>query len=237
MTEARKPDSDELAEDILGFARRELHTIKDLVLRPAVVLKAMMEQGPDGGGAYSRPLRLYFALSGIGMLILFLRGGADEYIFQSISPEALAEFAQRAGKSTDAFMADADGWMTLIMIPLQSLLLALSTVPLFRLWDQDNLGWKRGIRATFCWLNAWSILMIPSLWWAYDGGLLGAVLGVVVQLLGAVTFFRMGRGRWFKSTAMGVLKAFLLFVAVQIVLIVCAGIVQIVGLLSAIHLS
>jgi len=168
MTDRRRP-GDELAGDGLGLGGRELVTARDLLLRPATVLHAWMEGGAEGGGAYARPLRLYLGLNAILMLILFLRGGAG-FMLEGLPPEMMAPLLEQSGKSRDAFIADADGWMTLVMVPLLSALYALAAAPLLRLWDQDDLGWRRGFRASFGWLCAWTVLMLPMSWWAYGTG-------------------------------------------------------------------
>lgn len=214
MTDTRKP-GDELAEDVLGMGGREVVTVRDLLLRPATVLKAWMEGGADGGGVYARPLRLYLALNAILMLILFLKGGAG-FMLEGYPPEVMAPLLEQAGKSRDAFIADADGWMTLVMVPLLSLFFALAATPLLRWWDQENLGWRKGFRATFAWLCAWTVPMMPLAWWGYGKGPVAAMVSLVIMLLGIVAFVRMGHGRWFRSRAIGILKGFVLMIAVQI---------------------
>jgi hypothetical protein len=236
MTEAKKPDGNELADDVLGFARLELHTVKDLVLRPAVVLQVMMERGPNGGGAYTRPLRLYLILCAFLMLILFLQGGAD-YLLTGLPPEMINALVERSGKSMDAFMADADGWMSLVMVPILSTFYALLSVPFFRLWDREDLGWRRGLRSTFCWLNAWTVLILPLSWWVYGTGPLAAILSALIFLLGIIAFLRMGRGRWFHSTFMGVLKAILLMIIIQIAGAIGMLLVSGIGILGAVFTS
>ena len=213
MTETRKP-GDELAEDFLGFGGREVLTAKSLLLRPATVLRSWMEEGADGGGAYARPLRLYLGLNAILMLVLFLKGGAG-FILDGLPPEQLAPMLEMSGKSRDAFIADADGWMTLVMVPVLSACYAMAAAPLLRWWDPDDLGWRRGFRATFGWLCAWTVPMLPLSWWGYGSSPLAAIIGAVIVLIGIVSFVRMGHGRWFGSPILGVLKGIGLMIAVQ----------------------
>lgn len=234
MTNTRKP-GDELAEDIFGFAGREVITTRDLILRPAIVLKAWMEAGPEGGGGYARPLRLYLGLNAILMLILFLQGGAG-FILDGMPPAMIDPLLEQSGKSRDAFIADADGWMTLVMVPLLSTFYALAATPLLRLWDTENLGWRRGFRAAFAWLCAWTVLMLPLAWWARGTGSLAATVSAVIMLLGIVAFVRMGRGRWFKSYLGGVVKGTALMLAVQVSAAfggVLVGMIGIVGALGS----
>ena len=102
----------DLGEDATGFGRVELRTVWGMLARPAVVLDAYMTGGPTGHGEYTRPLRLYLALCGVMMVILFLIGGSGEVMLSDIPEEALAPLLEAAGKSRDAFFADADGWMS-----------------------------------------------------------------------------------------------------------------------------
>lgn len=231
MTETRKP-GDELAEDFLGFAGREVVTARDLILRPATVLQAWMQAGPEGGGAYARPLRLYLALNAILMLLLFLKGGAG-FILDGVPPAVMNPLLEQAGKSRDAFIADADGWMTLVMVPLLSTFYALAATPLLRLWDKDDLGWRRGFRATFGWLCAWTVLMLPLAWWGYGAGRVAGMISVAIMVLGIVAFVRMGRGRWFKSYPVGVLKGLALMLAVQVAAMFGGLLVGAVGVVGA----
>lgn len=214
MTDARKP-GDELAEDVLGMGGRELVTVRDLLLRPATVLKAWMEGGAEGGGVYARPLRLYLGLNAILMLVLFLKGGAG-FMLEGYPPEVMAPMLEQSGKSRDAFIADADGWMTLVLVPLLSLCFALAATPLLRWWDKEDLGWRKGFRATFAWLCAWTVPMLPLSWWGYGTGPVAAMVSLVVMLIGVVSFVRMGHGRWFRTRPIGVLKGIVLMIAVQI---------------------
>lgn len=231
MTDRRRP-GDELAEDVLGLGGRELVTARDLLLRPATVLHAWMEGGAEGGGAYARPLRLYLGLNAILMLILFLRGGAG-FMLEGLPPEMMDPLLEQSGKSRDAFIADADGWMTLVMVPLLSALYALAAAPLLRLWDQDDLGWRRGFRASFGWLCAWTVLMLPMSWWAYGTGPVAAAVSAVIMLVGIVAFFRMGQGRWFSAPLFGVVKGVALMVVVQVAATFGGVLVGAIGVLGA----
>ncbi|MFA4951339.1 hypothetical protein [Brevundimonas sp.] len=232
MTDARKP-GDELAEDVLGMGGRELVTVRDLLLRPATVLMAWMEGGAEGGGVYARPLRLYLALNAILMLILFLKGGAG-FMLEGYPSEVMTPLLEQSGKTRDAFIADADGWMTLVMVPLISLFFALAATPLLRWWDKDDLGWRRGFRATFGWLCAWTVPMMPLAWWGYGKGPVAALVSLVIMLLGIVAFVRMGRGRWFKTSLGGVVKGVVLMIAVQIAAGFGGVLVGGIGILGAI---
>ena len=205
----------ELSDDALGFGLLELRTARDVVLRPRAVLEAWMTQGPTGGGHYSRPLRLYLALNAILMLVLFLQGGSA-MMLGGIPAEMMDPLIAASGKSRDAFMADADGWMSLVMVPVLSLFYALLATPLLRWWDPDTLGWRRGLRAAFAYLNALTVPLLPFAWWMFDvgpGQLIGSVALFVIAI---VAFMRMGAGRWYRSPVVGLAKAVGLWVAIQL---------------------
>ena len=231
MVNAEKP-GEGLAADVLGFGGRELLTAKALILRPAGVLQAWMEQGAEGGGQYSRPLRLYLALNAFLMLILFIKGGAG-FLLEDLPPEVMTALLEQSGKSSDAFIADADGWMTLVMVPLLSVFYALASAPLLRLWDPDNLGWRRGFRASFAWLCAWTVLILPLTWWGYDRNPLAGAIALAIMVLGIVAFLRMGRGRWYRGLPGGLGKAVLLMVCIQFSGMIGGALVVGVGLLGA----
>ena len=112
---APKPAAlNDLSEDALGFGAAELVTARDLLLRPREVLEAWMSAGPTGGGRYARPLRLYLGLNALLMLILFLHGGTGMMV-AGMPDGVLQPLIEASGKSRDAFVADADGWMTLVL--------------------------------------------------------------------------------------------------------------------------
>jgi len=206
----------DLSDDALGFGLLELRTARDLVLRPRTVLEAWMTQGPDGGGRYARPLRLYLALNAILMLVLFLQGGTA-MMLGAVPPEMIDPLIAASGKSRDAFMADADNWMSLVLVPLLSVFYALAAAPLMRWWDPDKLGWRRGFRAAFAWLNALTVPLLPFSWWMYKPGP-GQLIGTVVLFVIAITaFMRMGAGRWYSTPVFGLAKAFGLWLTIQLV--------------------
>lgn len=227
-----RKSGDELADDVLGFGGREVVTARDLLLRPASVLQSWMEAGPEGGGAYARPLRLYLALNAILMLLLFLRGGAG-FLLDGFPPAMIESLVSQSGKSRDAFVADADGWMTLVMVPLLSVFYALAAAPLLRWWDRADLGWRLGFRAAFGWLCAWTVPMMPIAWWGFGVGPAAALVSFAISLLGVLSFVRMGHGRWFSSYVVGVLKAVLLMLIVQVAAMIGGTMVVGVGLLGA----
>jgi hypothetical protein len=221
----------DLSDDTLGFGVQELVTARDVLVRPRPVLEAWMTAGPSGGGRYARPLRLYLALNAILMLVLFLQGGSG-VMLGAVGEDVLQPLIEASGKSRDAFMADADNWMTLVLVPILSLAYACAATPLLRWWDPDHLGWRRGFRAAFAYLCAWTVPILPLSIWAYDGGVAGLAVAVAIFAIGVVTFLRMGRERWWRSPAEGLGKAVLLGLAVQLAGFVGGAPVFAIGLLA-----
>ncbi|MGH6978267.1 MAG: hypothetical protein ACRED4_03080 [Brevundimonas sp.] len=229
--ETRKQVLNDLSDDTLGFGGTDLRTVRDLLLQPKAVLEGWMTHGPTGGGAYSRPLKLYLALNAILMLICFLRGGFG-YLLDALPPELLTSVLQQSGKSRDAFVGDADNWMSLVIVPLTAPLLVVFTTPLFRWWDPEDLRWRRGVRASLAYLNAWTVLMLPFSWFMYGAGPAAMGFTVLFSLMGVVAFLRMGRGRWYKSYGPGVGKSLIVLLAMQIVGIIATSLVAAVGLFA-----
>lgn len=218
---AQTPDNlrsklSDLSEDTLGFGGLELHTVWQLIRNPRAVLEAWMTAGPSGGGAFARPFRLYMGLNAILMLMLFLQGGAARRIFVGLSPRVLEPLIAASGKTRDAFISDADGWMSLTLMPILSPFYALATAPLLRWWDPEELGRKRGYRAAFAFLCAWTVLMLPIAWWTNAPGIVGQIASAIMLAFGIVAFVRMGAGRWWQSPLGGLGKAVVLAVAIQI---------------------
>ena len=222
MTDPHKPAPEpkagglnDLSDDALGFGAQELRTARDVVVRPRAVLEAWMTEGPSGGGRYARPLRLYLALNAVLMLVLFLKGGSD-MMLDWLGPAVLDPLIAASGKSRDAFMSDADGWMSLVMVPVLSLFYALAAAPLLRWWDPEDLGWRRGFRAAFGWLSAVTVPLLPLAWWMYDPGL-GQMIGTAALfVIAVVAFLRMGAGRWYSTPVFGLAKAVGLWFAIQL---------------------
>ncbi len=221
----------DLSDDTLGFGAQELVTARDLLIRPRQVLEAWMTAGPSGGGRYARPLRLYLALNAILMLILFLQGGSTLMLPPQVAP-ALETLIAESGKSRDAFLADVDNWMTLLMVPVLSAAYACAITPLLRWWDPENLGWRRGFRASFAYLCAWTVPYLPIAWWTFADGPVRAIAGLALFVIGIVAFMRMGAGRWWRSPFVGVAKAVGLAVALQLAGTIGFVPVLIIGLLA-----
>ena len=223
-----------LSQDATGFGRAEWRTVRDSLVRPRALLETYMTQGSDGGGLYARPLRLYLTLCGLLMLVLFLKGGAAIYL-APYPADMLAPMVQASGKSQEAFMADADNWMSLTMVPVLLAFYAVISAPLLRWWDHEDLGWRRGFRATFAYLNALTIPILPLSPFAFDPVFSGYWF-LFLMVVSIVTFLRMGGGRWFQSWGPGVIKALALTFGIQV--FGSIGILPIIGigLMAAVHL-
>ncbi len=204
----------EFGEDATGFGTLELRTAWHTLIRPAAVLEAYMTGGPTGHGLYARPLRLYLALCGILMLMLFLMGGST-IMLAGLPPELIQPLIDQSGKSRDAFMGDADNWMTLVLVPITAVFYALCSAPLLRWWDPDHLGWRKSFRATFLFLNAWTIPILPIGWLGYHPAFAGWSM-IIFTIVSVVAFLRAGRGRWYRSMPIGVAKALLLTLVTMI---------------------
>lgn len=230
---SREPEAGlhHLSEDATGFGERELRTVKDAFVKPAAMLDAYMTLGPSGGGVYARPLRFYLTLCGVLMLQLFLMGGTT-IMFAGLPPEALDPLIAQSGKSRDAFLADADNWMSLVLVPLNALLYALVSAPLLRWWDAADLGWRKAFRATFHYLNVWTLPFIPIGFLAYmPSTAVWSSLGMLI--LGFIGFLRVGKGRWYRTLPGGLVKAAVITFATFIASLIATFPLMSVGLAGA----
>lgn len=224
-TEAKRPDAPDdrrglhdLADDAMGFGMAEVRTAWAMLVRPARSLDAYMRQGPTAGGTLARPLRLYLALNAIMMLMMFLLGGM-EIMLDAIPPEGWEAGARQAGKSVDEYRADAEGWVSLTMVPLSSALYALMLAPFMRWWDPEDLGWRKGFRSTFVLLNALTVPFMPLTFFLYDPRLY-VVSPLVMFALTVYAFMRTGWGRWFSNPLEGAFKAAVLIVIMMVTQVV-----------------
>ncbi|WP_298124513.1 hypothetical protein [Brevundimonas sp.] len=198
----------DLADDAMGFGMAEVRTAWAMLVRPARSLDAYMRLGPTAGGTLARPLRLYLALNAIMMLMMFLLGGM-EIMLDAVPPEGWEAGARQAGKSVDEYRADAEGWVSLTMVPLSSALYALMLAPFMRWWDPEDLGWRKGFRSTFVLLNALTVPFMPLTFFLYDPRLYLLSPVVLFALIG-YAFLRTGWGRWFSNPLEGAFKAAIL---------------------------
>lgn len=223
-----------LAEDTTGFGVVELRTARDLLLQPRAALEAYMAAGATGGGCYARPLRFYLALCGVLMLVLFLMGGMKQ-ILADWPPEVLDPLLARSGKSRDAFVADVDGWISLIMVPFTAPFFAIAVAPLLKSWDR-GLDWRHAFRATFVFMNAWTLLMLPVSPLVYTQAYMAPGMAALLLLL-VVAFARTGRGRWWRTWPECLARSLLLALACGVATLVSSNLVFVLGLLGAIFFA
>ena len=218
----------DLGEDTTGFGQLELRTVKDSLLRPAVVLEAYMTRGPTGGGQYARPMRLYLTLCGILMLQLFVMGGTT-MMLSGLTPEVIDPLIASSGKSAEGFLSDADNWMSLVLVPITAAFYALVAAPLLRWWDPQDLGWRKAFRATFHCLNVWTIPFLPIGFLVYLPQFALWMTPLMVAL-GVVAFLRAGKGRWYESPLAGLGKAVAINVALLLASIIASLPVMAIGI-------
>lgn len=219
-----------LADDAMGFGMVEIRTAWAMLARPARSLDAYMRLGATAGGTLARPLRLYLALNALLMLMMFLLGGM-EIMLDSVPPEGWVAGAREAGKTVDEYRADAEGWVSLTLVPLTSAIYALLLAPFMRWWDPDNLGWRKGFRATFVLLNAITVPFLPLTIFVYDPRLYLLSPFVLIGLT-VYGFLRTGAGRWFSNPLEGVFKSFVLVFVMLITQVIATIPLMLIGYLG-----
>lgn len=214
----------------MGFGLLEVRTAWAMLVRPRRSLELYMTLGPTADGTLARPLRLYLALNAIMMLMMFLFGGM-EGMFEGVPPGAMEALADNAGKTLEEFLADADGWMSLAIVPIGSAIYALVLTPFLRWWDPDDLGWRKGFRATFVFLNVLTVPFLPLTLLMFDPRLIAWSMPIFVALT-IYGFLRAGRGRWFSNWAMGIIKAVVLGLVIVIAQFVTSVPLLVIGFLG-----
>lgn len=202
----------DVAEDTTGFGVVEWRTARDLVVQPRQVLDAYEKGGPSGGGVYARPTRFYLALCGVLMFYLFLIGGTKRFIEQ-LGPNLLNQLVAMSGKTREAFVNDADSWLTIFITPVLALFYALALAPAIKRWGGTN--WRLAFRSTWALLCAWTVPMLPFGPLPYQERFM-LLATVAMQALLVITFVRMGRGRWWHSGWGAAGKSLALLVLFQI---------------------
>jgi len=195
----------DLAEDATGFGLAELRTTRDMIVRPAALMAALDDVGDTGGGRYARPFRYYLTLNGLYLLVIAMVGGFGRAF--AVAPEGIVEtWAARAGKSVDAFTADADQWYALTIVPLVAFFLFWPLYFWFRRWSGST---PRIVsRQVWTFMGAWTLYALPFGFinilrpdWA-------GVTGFVAPILWLILLLRFGRARWWTSV-LGLIGALL----------------------------
>lgn len=215
---SRREGLAELAEDAVGFGGQELRLTRDLLLRPGAVMDAYDAHGSMAGGRYPKPMRYYVTLMGIYLVVIALVGGFDRQLESNgATSELFAGLAERAGKSLFEFQADMEQWYGLVSIPLTALFFGGATFLLVRRWSPG--GDRQDFQQTFTYLNAYSVVTIPLGLFESITGALGLWILPVTFGVMAVTYARVGAGRWWRTATGAWLKGALLLLANLVALI------------------
>jgi hypothetical protein len=220
-----------LAEDTTGFGEIEWRTGRDLLLRPREVLDAYQAAGPTGGGRYARPFRFYLALCGVLMFYLFLVGGTRSWV-QGMPPALLDPAIAFSGKTREAFINDADGWLSLAVTPVLAMFYALALVPAIKRWGRTD--WRLAFRGTWTLLCAWTVPMLPVGPLPYVPGF-ALPVSILIHALLVVGFVRMGRDRWWTTRWQAAWKSAVILILIQIGVIVGTIPVTAIVLLGGIY--
>lgn len=183
----------DLCEETTGFGEIEFRTFRDLLVRPRAALEAYLVHGPTGGRRYSRPFGFYMALCGVLMFYMFLQSGMKEII--EAQPAALLDpWIERSGKSREAFIDDADSWMSLVVTPVIAIFNALLTAPFLKWWS--GIDWRRSFRSSNVLMCAWTapILFLGP---APQIEATRAIAAIIMWVAFVVAFCRMGKDLWF----------------------------------------
>lgn len=200
---SRRQQFVDLCEETTGFGEIEFRTFRDLLVRPRAALEAYLIHGPTGGRIYSRPFGFYMALCGVLMFYIFLAGGLKGLI-EAEPPASLDAWIARSGKSRDAFISDAESWLSLVVTPLIAICNALFMTPLLKWWS--GLDWRRSLRSANVLMCVWTV---PILFLGPLPQMQGFQLISMAVMWAAliVAFLRLGRGLWFVQWWEGALKS------------------------------
>lgn len=233
----RREGLSELAEDAVGFGGQELRLTRDLLLRPRAVMDAYDAHGSTAGGLYPKPLRYYLTLNSLYLLVIALLGGFERTLvraFTESDPEMLPKIAAKMGKSEGEMIADMDQWYSLLAIPFYAACLGGAAFLLIRRWSPGPD--RQDFRQTFTFLNAFSLLGIPF-------GLLILILDVhdawpmaITFGLVALTYARMGAGRWWRTPTGAWLKGALMVVVLGVATFAAALPTLILAMLAGVFL-
>lgn len=206
VAETRRRRFADLCEETTGFGEIEWRTFRDLLVRPREALERYLVHGPTGGRLYARPFGFYMGMCGILMFYLFLVGGMKGVI-EAQPAAALDAWVERSGKSREAFIDDAESWMSLVVTPLIAIFNALLTAPLLKWWS--GLDWRRSFRSSYVLMCAWTA---PILFIGPSPQIEGLQIYASIVMWGAlfVAFLRMGDGLWFSRWWEGLLKCLVL---------------------------
>jgi hypothetical protein len=189
----------EFAEDAVGFGGQELRLTRDLFVRPRAVMDAYDAHGSTAGGLYPKPLRYYLTLNGLYLLVIAVLGGFERALTRGEGAETLGRLADLFGKNRQAFLADLDQWYSILAIPMFAIFIGGGAYLLIRKWSPGDD--RQDFRQTFTYLNAYTVLALPlGIGQLLFDGLTNVSLILTFVLL-ALTYVRVGAGRWWRTPA------------------------------------
>ena len=195
--QTRREGLAELAEDAVGFGGQELRLTRDLLLRPHVVMDAYDAHGSTAGGLYPKPLRYYLTLMGLYVLAIALVGGFERQMSGESFSTLFTPFAANAGKTLAEFQSDFEQWYSLLSVPVTAFFFGGATYLLIRKWSPAND--RQDFRQTFTYLNAFSVLGIPCGFVAMLSPSISLFMLPLSFFLMALTYARVGGGRWWRT--------------------------------------
>lgn len=223
----------ETAAEVLGVEHGILGTLRDQLIRPVKVYRAHLEGNAEG---YVRPLKLFFLLAGLYMLLLSLvrpfAFDIDELLrgaTASAGPEgakALAAMLQERGLTQELLNERAQSRMN----TATPLLVALALLPMAALLKRMRPGrpFREHVMFVLTFSNSvWlaSILTLP-LFWKFIGG-----ATVLMQLVG-YAYVGLGFFAFYPSrTRLRTAGRFTVYMAVDVLLSIVLGYALAVGVL------
>lgn len=219
----------ETAAEVLGVEHGILGTLRDQLIRPVRVYRAHLEGNADG---YVRPIKLFFLLAGLYMLLLSLvrpmTFRIDE-LMRGAGPEgarALATVIQQRGL-TEALLNEHFQSRMNTVTPLAVALALLPMAALLRRMRPER-PFREHVLFLLTFSNSiWllSILMLP-LYWKFAGG-----ATAVLQLLGYV-YVGLGFFAFYQArTRLRTVGAFAVYVVTDLALSLLLGYLLMVGVL------
>jgi len=222
----------EMAEDASGFGLSDFRLTQDLILKPGAVQDAYDTHGGTGGGRYPRPMRYYIALNGFWLLVTALMGGYETML--AASPFDLYQLwgmGESSGKDRAEFMADLEQWLSLLSLPVMTLILAVPLYWAISKWSP--LDWRHDLNQTVTFLNAWTLYQMPfgllMFVWPKEiaGWSVPAMLAVAV-----VAYVAIGRKRWWRTTSGAIGKGVLLCLMILFLMLpasLASGVLALMG--------
>lgn len=223
----------ETAAEVLGVEHGMLGTLRDQLIRPVKVYRAHLE---GNGQGYVRPLKLFFLLAGVYMLLLslvrpfafdideLLRGATASA--GSEGAQALAAMLERRGLTQEVLNERAQSRMN----TATPLVVALALLPMAGLlkWMRRERPFREHVMFVLTFSNSlWiaSILTLP-LFWNFLGG-----ATVLMQLVG-YAYVGLGFFAFYPSqTRLRTAGRFTVYMAVDVLLSLLFGYALAVGVL------